>query len=358
MISRRTHTILAGALIVLVGLSFVTSKKRYSTVKGGGFSTLLDAKVDSTQIQTIKAWIGEKPDSAVVLERAGEGWQVSSSWGWNAKGDLVKQLLTDLSGMRGELRSSDPKVLSDYQIDDEKGLHVVAASSGGAELFHLIAGKAATQGGSFVRRQGSNEVYLTRSSLRSSFGVWGDTPRVPEAKRWINLEIHKAEREDVDKIVLTSGGQTLVFEKEFAMTVAPPVPAPVDTAAGAADSAAAPPATPPVPTIDRANWTWKKDAKGEFDKNKVDSILGTLCSLYASEVADPSTVDQYGFGADAKVAELVMKDGTTARIEFGKDTPDGKKVYFRSGEGLPAEIYKTTVDRVFQARKELSPQKK
>jgi hypothetical protein len=347
MMSRRALGYLAGALVVLVGLSLLTSKKRYATAKEGGFASVFDAKLDTAQIQSIKAWLGDQPDSSVVLERAGEGWTIPTRYGWPAKSELVKQLMDDLAGMKGELRSSDPKVLADYQIDDEKGLHVVGTSSAGQELFHLVSGKSSPQGGSFVRREGSNDVFVTRAGLRSSFGVWGDTPRVPDPKRWIDLAVHKAERNDVDKMILTSGGQALTLEKVFA----PAPPAAPDTAA--ADSAA----TPAAPSIDRTNWTWKKDAKGELDKNRVDAILGTLCSLYAAEVADPAKEADHGFGPGARVAELVFTGGKTTRIEFGRDTDDGKRVFIRIDGGRPAEIYKSSVDRIFQARKELSPQK-
>jgi hypothetical protein len=346
MMNRRVLGYLFGALLVLVGLSLLTSKKRYATAKEGGFAAVLDSKIDTTQIQSIKAWLGDKPDSSVTLERAGDGWMLPSRWNWPAKPELVKQLLDDLSGMKGELRSSSADVLDDYQIDDEKGLHVVGATSGGQELFHLVSGKSAPQGGSFVRREGSTDVYLTRAGLRTSFGVWGDTPRVPDPKRWMNLEVHKAERNDVDKIVITSKGQTLVLEKEHP----PAPPAPADTSAAGAAVAAA-------PGVDRSIWTWKSDAKGELDKNKVDGILGTLCSLYAAEIADPAKEAEYGFGPDAQVAELVFADGKTTRIEFGRDTDDGKRVFFRIAGGMPAEIYKSSVDRIFQARKELSPTK-
>jgi hypothetical protein len=347
MMTRRFLTILAGALVVLIALSLLTSKARYSTTKGGGFEPVLESKPDTGQIQTIKAWIGESPDSSIVLERSGDGWTIPSRYGWKAKSDLVQQLLDELSDLKGEIRSSKAEVLPDYQIDDQKGLHVVAASTGGGELFHLIAGKSAAQGGSFVRREGSNDVFMTRSSLRSTFGVWGDTPRPPDAKRWINLEVHKAERNDVDRIVLRSAAGEIVLQKEFATTPPPPASgeAPADTAA-------------PAPSLDRSNWTWKSDARGPIDKAKADAILGTLCSLYAAEVADPAKIEEYGFGPGARVAELTFADGRTTRIEFGKEIDDGKKVVFRVDGGMPAEIYKSSVDRIFQARKELSPEKK
>jgi hypothetical protein len=349
MMNRRNLLILGGALVALIGISLLTSKARYSTARGGGFADVLETKPDTGQIQTIKAWIGDKPDSSVVLERSGEGWTIPSRYGWKAKNDLVQQLLDELAGLKGEIRSSKAEVLPDYQIDDQNGLHVVAASTGGAELFHLVAGKSAAQGGSFVRREGSNDVFMTSSSLRSTFGVWGDEPRPPDAKRWINLEVHKAERNDVDRIVLRSKGEEIVLQKEFA---APVIPPPAEQAPG--DTSAA----PPPPSIDRSNWTWKKDSRGEIDKGKADSVLGTLCSLYAAEVADPAKLEEYGFGPQSRVAEVTFVDGRTTKIEFGKEIEDGKKVIFRVDGGMPAEIYKSSVDRIFQSRKELSPQKK
>ena len=106
MMSRRFLSILAAALVLLIGLSFLASKARYSTARGGGFEDVLERKPDTGQIQSIKAWIGDKPDSTVVLERAGDGWTIPSRYGWKAKTELVQQLLDDFSNMKGEIRSS------------------------------------------------------------------------------------------------------------------------------------------------------------------------------------------------------------------------------------------------------------
>ena len=103
----------------------------------------------------------------------------------------METLLDDLSGLKGEKRSSSAEVLADYQIDEENGVHVVGAGTGGSELFHLVVGKTATRGGSFVRRHDSNDVFLAGASLRSSFGVWGDEPKPPEPKRWLELRVHR-----------------------------------------------------------------------------------------------------------------------------------------------------------------------
>jgi hypothetical protein len=204
-------------------------------------------------------------------------------------------------------------------------------------------GKTAMRGGAFVREHGSNDVYLTSVGLRSTFGVWGDEPQPPQARRWLDLNLHKAERLDVDKVEIRDGGRTLVLEKE----IPEPEPAPIDTTEGA-------PTTPPAP--DRSTWTWRPDDKGSIDKNRADSIVNTLCSLYASEAADPDSIAAYGLTENPRVAELTFADGTVTRIFFGRESEDGKNVYFRVGEeGRPALIYKSTVERIFADRESLSP---
>jgi hypothetical protein len=349
MMSRRSLIGLGAVLIVLAAASWVTSRQRYGATKGTGFEDLLDKPVDPAAVQTIRAWVGSIPDSTVELSRSGDGWVVSSQWGWKAKKETIDRLLDDLKQLRGELRSSSADVLPDYQIDDQKGMHLVGVGTGGSELFHVIVGETALRGGSFVRRTGSNDVYLCGASLRSSFGLWGEDVKAPDAKRWIELRVNQTERQDVDRIVLRDGSSEVVLEKVFA--AAPP--APPDTSKAAADT------TKPAaaePAVDRANWTWKPDKVGPIDKGKADGILGTLCNLYATDVVDPKDAASYGLADAKRVAELVLKDGTKITIRFGNASKEDKKVYLQVGEtGLPAKIYESTVDRVFTKRSELKP---
>ncbi len=242
-------------------------------------------------------------------------------------------MLDNLDGLNGELRSKSAEVHGDYEIEDESVLHVVTTGDGGTELFHLLVGKASTRGNCFVRLEGRDDVHLVTGSLRSSFGVRDTDPTPPEGKRWIDLSIYQAERSDVDRIVLQGSDGELILEKEFATP---------DAEGG---------------EIDRSQWTWKADAAGEFDKNKADGVVGALCNLYANDVVEPGDLDQYGLGEDARSAELTFADGTATTVYFGRATgEDDKFVYFRVGEeGDPAEIYASTVDRIFVARSELQP---
>jgi hypothetical protein len=390
MMSRKTLGGLLGVLVAVGLLSLLTGRARYSTAEGGGFVDILP-EFDPAQAQTVKAWLGAFPDQPVELARRGEGWAVTSRWDWTAKEDLVKRLLDDLDGLRGEKRADSQEVLADFQADDSLGLHVVASGTGGSELFHLVVGKSSVRGGGFLRRAGSDEVFLTQAPLRSSFGVYGEEPKAPDAKRWIELRVHQADKQDVDRLVI-HGDEEIVLEKEFQLVEAAPEPAASDTAA--ADGAAAPEpaasdtaagdvaaagippaggdtasavapqpagadaaaAGPPEMVPDRTEWTWKADSRGEFDKGKADNILTQLCSLYAFDVADPESLAAYGLEPPSRSIEVFFESGDTLTVHFGNDSEDGKRMYFRiAPDGKPAEIYKSTADRFFPKREDLKP---
>ncbi|NNE43563.1 MAG: DUF4340 domain-containing protein [Gemmatimonadetes bacterium] len=343
MMSRKSLLILTGVLLVVIVLSQVTGKKRYRTEADGGFVDIVDASFDPASVAKITAWLGTAEDEPVVLEREGDGWAVTSRWGWTAKADLVKRLLDDLTGLQGEKRSSKEDVLADYQTDDENGLHILAEGTGGSEIFHLVAGKTAVRGGGFVRHAGSSDVYKTPSPLRSSFGVWGDEnspPKPPDPKRWIELRVNQADRLDVESITIRDGSREIALVKEIEMTE----PAADDTTAAE-----------PVP--DRTKWEWKPDASGAFDKGKADNVMNSLISLYAFDVADPDSLEAYGLTEPERSVTVAIENGDTVDIFFGvQDPEDDKKTYFRVGaDGLPALIYTSTVDRIFQKRSDLSP---
>jgi hypothetical protein len=357
MMTRKTLWGLFGALVVVGLLSMMTGRARYSTAEGGGFQDILPG-FDAGEVQTVKAWLGSLPDEPVELRRQGEGWVVASRWDWTAKEDLVKRLLDDLEGLRGEKRAASAEVLADFQADDSLGLHLVASGAGGGELFHLVVGKSSVRGGGFLRRAGSDEVYLTQAPLRSSFGVFGDEPKAPDAKRWIELRVHQADRQDVDRVVIHGAGGDIVLEKEFELVEAAPEPtAAADSTEAEADSAQAEAAAGPAPLVpDRTEWTWRPDRAGEFDKGKADGILGSLCSLYAFDVADPESLAAYGLDSPSRSVEVFFEDGDPLTVEFGNDSEDEKRTYFRiAPDGKPAEIYKSTVDRIFPTREDLKP---
>jgi len=333
----RTIVLLAVVLVVFGVIAKLTSRSRLATVEGGGFVELLP-DFDRAEVASIRAWTAAAPDSAVELARQGDQWVVATSWNWPAREQSVNTLLDDLSGLSGELRSSSPDVFADYDIADSNSFHLSASKAGGAEIFHIVVGKNARSGG-FVRKSGSDDVYLAGKNLRSSFGIWGDEPKPPQAQRWLDLQVVALDRNDVDKIVIKNGKSTITLEKEFAEAT----PAEGDTTAA--------PAGP-----DRTQWTWKSDSKGSFHKVKTDGILSQVSTLYAAGVADPADSSEFGFdGPSARVIEITVHDGGVTRLFFGNAAEEEGKVYFRKEGGPAALVQKPPVDRIFVDRKTLMP---
>lgn len=341
---QRRMALLAIVLAVLVGLAKLTGDKRLETAKGGGFATLVGESVDMNTVDVIKGWIGAKPDSAVELKRSGEKWVVATRWDWPAKEPQVKSLLDDLTGLRGEQRPSNDKVLSEFQLADDNGFHLVGSKSGGSELFHLVVGKSAG-GGDFVRKEGSKDVYLSTKAIRTKFGLWGDDPKPPQQSRWVDLNVFKVDHATIDKVVLRSSDGEIVLERSFAPLVAP---AGSDTAGPVVDVGA--------PAVDRTNYTYRADGKGAIDKNKADQVVRAVSSLYAAEALDPSrNLAELGLSPPERIVEVTDSTGTTTRILFGKPATDPNRLYFQLEGRPPAEINKATVERIFADRKSLAP---
>ncbi len=340
--------ILAVVLVALVLVSKLSEDRKLATESGGGFTDVLGSGFDTGNIDVVEGWLGSAPDTLVTLTRGTDGWVVSSAWSWPAKEAQVDRLIENLGKLSGERRSSDASVLADYQIDDESGFHLVGRKSGGAELFHVVVGKNAS-GGDFVRTEGSNDVYLTSVNLRSDFGLWGETPKPPDNKRWVDLVVNTCDREAVDEVVLSTPDGDIVLTREFETIT----PDPAEEAEAGADETSVDVGGDGT-TVNRKVYEYTPDAKGAFDKAKADRVIGALASLRASDVADPADVDSYGFEG-GRSAEITLSDGSVTKIIFGSNTEDDSKTYVMAEGGKPAMMYKGTVDNIFKSRDELSP---
>ena len=341
--------ILALILGALVLVSQLSENKKLATQSGGGFTDVLGDSFDTGSIDVVQGWLGSAPDTLVELTRGSDGWLVASAWDWPAKQPQIDRLLENLGKLSGERRSSEASVLPDYQIDDESGFHLVGKKSGGGELFHVVVGKNAS-GGDFVRQNGSNDVYLTSVNIRSDFGLWGETPKPPDSKRWADLVVHTCDREAVDKVVLGTPDGDIVLAREFE-TIEPDTlaEAEADTDESSVDLGGG------GVTVNRKVYEYTPDAKGAIDKAKADRVVGALASLRASDVADPAELESYGFGDGGRSVEVTLSDGTVSRILFGSNTEDDSKTYVMLEGGKPAMMYKGTVDNIFKSRDDLSP---
>ncbi|MCB1182793.1 DUF4340 domain-containing protein [bacterium] len=317
MIKTKNLVILGIVLVVLLGVNLAQRSGHRQETSRSSVVELLPAGVTAEQLTRITLGQGDD-DEAVVLEKDPEGWVVASAWGAAANPERVEGLVRNLQGLTGEFRSDSAAVLPDYLLD-ERAVRVRCLDAAGATVLALdVGGKPERFPGNFVRRPGSDAVYVSQKNVLSQLGIYGE-PEKPGNRYFLELQAVQLDRNDVDRLVVTGSDFAWDLSKEFA--VVPP-------AADAPDSVQA------APEVDRLTWEWRATAGDgpALAKTKVDAVLNSLAVIRATDLVDPAADPAtYGLDAPGRRAELHLQDGTTVTLRFGADR--------EAVEGAPAGTF-------------------
>ncbi len=347
MNNTRNLVILAVVLVVLGGISLLQKASHRKQTSRAATETLVSDTYGTEDLDRITLGQGDQ-DVAVDLVRDPDGWKVASAWGVPAAESRITGLLKAVSGLSGEFRSDKAEVVADYGLDDSTAVHIRLYKDDKPVVSLEVGGRSQGQPGNFVRRTGDNAVYLSTASLLSPLGIYGD-PTVPKSRHFLELQAVKEDRLAVDRIILRDGKSVLEMHKEFTVTET--------------DSSDT---TDAEPKVDRTVWEWQLDKprRKALAKTKADGVLGTLISIRATDVADP-TADPATYGLDEprRTATLVMEDGSRVILEFGNereaegDHPAG--TYMRvQGKDTVWVATDYTVKNIFKSVDDLSPTSK
>ena len=350
MIKNRNILILAGVLVLLLGISLVQktdhdmSTGRSSTVK------VVEGAVTADQLDRLTLGQGED-EEAVVLLSTPTGWVIASAWDAPANKQRLDTLLRNVSDLSGEFRSDNESVLADYGLSDEGSVKIRAYDKeGNLALAVDIGGKPERFPGNFVKRPGSSAVYLSQVNLLSKLGLY-DGPAVPGNLHFLDLQVVQEDRLAVDRITLDDSGRILELVKEFAEEK--PV-AGQETADGDDEPAG----------LDRTTWEWKLTAPRSeaLAKTKADGVLGALVSIRATDVDDPAgDLAAYGLAEPSRTATMTRQDGTEMTLEFGNtreaegDLKAGAWMKVR-GKSTVWVVSEYTVNNIFKSVEDLLPQ--
>ena len=308
--NNRNLMILLVILIVLAGGYWLTKGNRRALDQTGGYVDVVPGQLSTDSIYGLTVYRGSSPEQGFSLARQGDDWVMTTRYGAKANVNRLRTLLTNLENLEGNLRSTDPSVLSDYGLDDSTAVHLVLKSESGDEVLHLLLGKPSA-GGGFVRLAGSSDALLGNRNLLSEFGIWGEDNKNPVVSTWLNLEVFKPDREKVHGLVLRQGKNTIAMQKVFQ-----------EEAEGDTTAAKQPP-----------SYEWEVTKPKHFTalKTRADGILTTVVNMRARDVASvPASLDDYGLGESADRVEVKMDDGTTAVMLFGKEGKDAEgQFYFK-----------------------------
>jgi len=128
-----------------------------------------DQYLINTNSQKIDKITIKKKDQETVLVKKGERWFVENKGNFPADPVILTEILEKLDGLEtAQLVSKNPEKAGIFEVTAESGIEVKA--EGEQSKVHFYIGKNGQDFNSnYVRREGSDAVYLTRESLRQTF---------------------------------------------------------------------------------------------------------------------------------------------------------------------------------------------
>lgn len=279
---KKVTLIVVGIFAVLLAVVLATREDRVSV----GMRKLELPKVDPGQVSALELGGARK----VRLEKEGEAWRVMDpaqpAQKYAAEASQVSRALEAL----GELRNLDfvtdrAETHAEYALDDAQGL-TLQVTQGGTPAVSLVLGKAAKNGGTYVRKAGTNEVFVARGGL--------DAVVRKDVKDWRERTMLSLKPEDITQLTLRSKeGEVLTLNaggKPGAWSVA--------------EGTALPPGF-------------------RFDAEQADQVARQLASLRAEDflegeaAADTAT----GLGGAHDAVEAKLKDGKSVTVHLGPPGP-------------------------------------
>jgi hypothetical protein len=401
---------------VLAGLVLIkqATKKTPNIVEQTGLVTLMPDGISKGDIAKLEIFSGAKPDEKLVLAYDADGakWRVPTHFNSPVKQETIDKYLDAVVKMKGEPRTmgASDENLASYDLTDSAAFHVAAYKKDSTEpMFHLLVGKSPGYKSVFIRKQGSNDVFVEQTDLRQEAGIYNAAqqpmmgmekaeekkePQKPEATMWLDKEVLKLKTGKINKVALTMPDKSLVIERHEkpkpapaaapAATPAPaaespatapapaaaPVPAPAPSGAGEEESAPvfsgmipapgadAAPGMPPAAAAPGPEYEWKVVSGGpgmEIKDVGLSALVQKLATLTATDIVDPSKKAEWGLENPAYVAVISIDEQPDIRLEGGRPDPagDGYVRVASAKEDIVFKVNKFTFEQIFPKGTEL-----
>ena len=203
---RKKITILGAVLAALVVLYVLGVLFSPTRVQQRSASTPLYPDLKAEAVQEIQI---QEPGGAggaaasLTMKRQGDGWQLLiQGTAFPALASRIDTLLEQLAGLkRARVASTDPQTWPAFEVDKEKARRLVLKDAAGKALVDLHVGKPAPGGqGSYVRREGSNDVVQADRSLDYYAGA--------SDEQWSDLRLFPRELQGGDLVRIDVRGRT------------------------------------------------------------------------------------------------------------------------------------------------------
>jgi hypothetical protein len=261
---KSTTWILVGAVVVLAVIAFfVLRQPGESSVGESSGNTLVSydsAAVDKVQIQT--------GGNEVVMEKQGNGWMVTSPLRYRADQSVVTAAVG--KGKNIDVKSvvsSNPEKQGVFQVDST-GTLVQMYAAGKVVAAFRVGKPSATYTETYVRKEGSSDVYLADGMFTYEFNH--------PAKDWRDKSIFKTDADLIRSVTFRYGDTTFTLANKDSL--------------------------------------WRVNGDSVKNQSATRGLMNTLANIQADDFVDSS------LATAPKQVALIDVDGTQIRFCEGRTT--------------------------------------
>ncbi len=302
---------------VLLFPSLQTSEVKKLSVKRSDDTTpIMLTKVDNAWYVMAQDTARVKDeDGAAALQEEGTTGAITEETtqeSYAANKDAVTEVIAKLKSLKAANLASRNQDKHDlFEVTDGKGINVVAYGPDDEELANLFIGKAGPDlFSTYIRKNGSNEVYLYDKYLKGDFDRQVDT--------WRDRTIFDFKSEEITGLTIANKDETLTLQKN-------------------------------------ENNTWQIVLPRECpaQSTTVTRLATSLATLRAGKFADDVTLEDSGLVEPQTRITMTFEDGSTKTLLIGNKKEDNY-FYAKAGDKKNIyEIYKGIVEKLTPSLQEL-----
>ncbi|HDP35667.1 MAG TPA: DUF4340 domain-containing protein [Candidatus Hydrogenedentes bacterium] len=303
-----------------------------------GLATLAPEGLTRKDIARVELYSGAAPDEKVVLERENDAWRIASLYNAPVNNSTLDGFLEKALNLKGEPRAkadTDAR-LSEFSLKDDEAFHVQLFKKGAdAPVMDILVGKSADFRTVFVRKGGSNQIFVESANLRREAGVSdsGDSA-IPKPTKWLQTTLLELDREKITRVALQYPEKELVFERQE-VVVEKTEESDQDTEGEEGEKV---PVAPEEPEIEY-KWTLASGGFTEtFKETELETLLSKFGSLVITNAVDPEKPADWGFEPPLYKATLSREGEDDVVLWGGRDKPGGD-TYIKLEGAEPPLIY-------------------
>lgn len=288
--------IAAVLLLAAIFLFLATREGGENTVTEGMlFRKVLSRQVIYSDVKSVEVYKGKDLPEKLTFEKTGEVWIQPAHYSARVLQKKIEELVENVNKMEGEVRSSDPALLGQYQLGERESIHIVFLDQAGKAINHVLLGmKGGNWNSCFVRENGSNDAfYVESNNPLYVLGIYTDAvDGALDGKRFHDKAV-LAVSQDLKKVVVNR--EVDPFTVELIEESLPQE------------------GTKPVEV--KKTWKITSPAETEGDSTKISTWVNQLKSLYANDYVDPVLRASYELGTLS--VSLEIANGETETVRFG-----------------------------------------